>query len=69
MCVNRELQLVIGAPYGSTLGPILFSIYIDNLGTCLDPSKVHLYVDDTIIYTKVFILICTNDSTFPTVFL
>ena len=38
------------SPQGSFLGPVLFTIYINNLGLGRDQAKVHLYADDDIIY-------------------
>lgn len=37
-------------PQGSTLGPIVFSISIDDLPNCCSKFNVHLYADDAIIY-------------------
>ena len=42
-------------PQGSVLGPILFSIYIINLGLLLD--NIQIYADDAVIY----IYICSTD--------
>lgn len=51
-CTSSLLEVKMGVPQGSVLGPILFSIYINNLGRDLKQTKVHLYADDTILYTS-----------------
>lgn len=51
-CINIEgltsstLNVSIGVPQGSVLGPLLFILYINNIGNKLAHSSFHLYNDD-----------------------
>lgn len=47
---SRPLQLSRGVPQGSILGPILFSIYVNDLPQQLCFSKIHMYADDVQVY-------------------
>ena len=51
-CTSSMLEVKMGVPQGSVLGPILFSIYINNLGLDLNQTKANFYADDTILYTS-----------------
>ncbi len=46
-----ELKINKGVPQGYILAPVLFSLYINDMGQEINTAKIHLYADDTIIYT------------------
>ncbi len=57
-CINIEgltsstQNVKIGVPQGSILRPLLFILYINNIGNNLEHSSFHLYADDMVIYSS-----------------
>ena len=51
--LSSESTVLSGVPQGTILGPILFLIYISDIGESLKISKMSSYADDSKVYSKI----------------
>ena len=50
--LSEPLAVTKGVPQGSIFGPILLSIYINDVAKAAGSSRIHLYADETILYAS-----------------
>lgn len=47
---SEYLRVKTGVPQGSSLGPLLFLIYINDLKNAVDQKSLNMFADDTTIF-------------------
>jgi len=45
-------QIICGVPQGSSLGPLLFLIYINDISNCSDSLSFRIFADDTTLFAS-----------------
>ena len=53
----QTVAVTKGVPQGSVLGPLLFTIYMNNMGQNVLNANLHFYADDTVIYCSASTLV------------
>ena len=57
---SEDEIITCGIPQGSTVGPLMYIIYVNNIMSSIRNCKYYLYADDTIIYTSGNLDECTQ---------
>ena len=65
--VLNEGNISCGIPQGSTVGPLMYIIYVNDILSSIKACKYYMYADDTVVYTTGTLPECTarltNDLT------
>ena len=60
--LSIELTVTYGVPQGSILGPLMFSLYMNDLPSVVKFSSVESYVDDTKVYLRLIASWCCRNK-------
>ena len=61
--VSDLADITCGIPQGSTVSPLMYIIYVNDILTSIKNCKYYMYADDTVIYTTGSLLECTQRLT------
>ena len=57
---SNYAKVTCGIPQGSTVGPLMYIIYVNDIMSSIQQRKYHMYADDTVIYMNGMLDECTN---------
>ena len=60
--ISSSQTIICGIPQGSTLGPLLFLLYINDLPNCSSKLSFRIFADDTNMFIKLIICITLSQS-------
>ena len=60
--LSQLTDITIGVPQGSTLGPLLFVLFVNDLPMHINNGRCTMYADDTIIHTSHENAFCVEDK-------
>ena len=49
---SSYIDVIMGIPQGSILGPILFLLFINDFPSCINKCQCNIFADDAILYTQ-----------------
>ena len=50
--LSKEMEVSIGVPQGTVLGPVLFLLYINDLSNAVSDGEINIFADDVAIYSS-----------------
>jgi len=62
-CFSPVAKFISGVPHGSVLGPIIFTIFINDIDiVCHGRTNMKLFTDDVKLYSEIYLNVCSLSS-------